>query len=167
LIAVCDWQASFVTLPGHVNDNGVSGVTVKLAEQVLLAWQVVPSVSVQVTVMVPPQADGACFPAVSAVSLALHPPPEVTLANQVANWPLTLSCDSQVGSIRLPGQVRAKGISGATLKVAEHVLIPWQPLGPSVNVHVTVMSFPPQAKWGANLLKPNVSATSEALHPPV
>jgi hypothetical protein len=63
----------------------VSGVTVKLAEQVLLGWQVVPSVSVHITIVVPPQAEGAPLPAVSALNLALHPPPDVTPASHAAN----------------------------------------------------------------------------------
>jgi hypothetical protein len=85
LTVACDSQDGLVVLPGHVNVKGVSGVTVKVAEQVLVAWQVVPSVKVQITIVVPPQADGAPFPAVSAESVALHPPPELTPANQAAN----------------------------------------------------------------------------------
>jgi hypothetical protein len=68
-----------------VRVKAVSGVTLNVAEQVLVAWHVVPSVRVQITVVVPPQAEGAPLPAVSAESIALQPPPELTPANQAAN----------------------------------------------------------------------------------
>ena len=44
-----------VRLPGQISDGIGAGVTVKVAKQVLVAWQVVPSVKVQITVVLPPQ----------------------------------------------------------------------------------------------------------------
>jgi hypothetical protein len=67
-------HAGKVKLPGQTNEVDVAGVIVKVAEQVLVAWQVVPSVSVQITVVLPPQARGTPLPAVSALSVAPHPP---------------------------------------------------------------------------------------------
>ena len=58
----------------------MASVTVKVAEQVTLAPQVL--VTVQVTVVVPPQARGA--PALLFVILAPQPPLKVVVANQVA-----------------------------------------------------------------------------------
>ena len=78
-------------LPGQVSAKVVSGVTVKVAEQVLVAWQVVPSAKVQITVVLPPQAEGAPLPAVSAESVALHPPLEVTPASHAANSAFTVA----------------------------------------------------------------------------
>jgi hypothetical protein len=46
---------------------------------------VVPSVSVQVTVILPPHDDGMALPGVSAVSIVPQPPPDVTPAIQFAN----------------------------------------------------------------------------------
>ena len=63
--------------------TGVASVTVKVAEQVTLAPQVL--VTVQVTVVVPPQAFGATGVAGLVVIAALQPPLKVVVANQLAN----------------------------------------------------------------------------------
>jgi hypothetical protein len=76
LTVACDSQLGSVWLAGQLNVMAISGVTVNVAEQVLAGWQVVPSVSVHIIVVLPPQAEGARWSVlVSTVRAALHPPP--------------------------------------------------------------------------------------------
>jgi len=135
-----------------------------VAEQVCVAWQFVPSLNVQVTVVLPPHADGAPLPAVSALIVALHPPLYVTPLSHVANSALTVDWLWHEGSVWLPGQlnVRAVVVSLVTVKLAEQVCVAWQ-FVPSVRVQITVV-LPPHAD-GAPL--PAVSALIVALHPPL
>ena len=78
----CVKQAAVVVFTGHVNDTTGGAVTVNVA------WQVVVNgahmlVYVNVTVVEPPQADGA--PVLSLVKTPLQPPLADAVANQAAN----------------------------------------------------------------------------------
>ena len=87
-MAACVWQAATVVAVGQIITNGVSEATVKVAWQVWVAWQV--ELSVKVTVVEPPQNDGASV--LSLVKTALHPPEKLAVANHAANWASTASC---------------------------------------------------------------------------
>jgi len=78
-IEACDWHATSVVFDGHVKTTDVASTTVKVAEQVLGASQ--SDVTVQVTVFVPPQAEGA--PVLLLVNTGLQPPEVVVSDNQL------------------------------------------------------------------------------------
>ena len=69
-----------MTFTGQVSTTVAGAVTVNMAEQVLLGSQV--EVTVQVTVLEPPQAGGALPPLFERA--ALHPPLKVAEDSQVA-----------------------------------------------------------------------------------
>lgn len=68
--------------------TGGAGLTVNVAEQVFGASQSL--VTVNVTVVVPPQANGA--PVLLLVNTGLQPPVAETVANQMANLELMAAC---------------------------------------------------------------------------
>jgi hypothetical protein len=77
-----------VTFDGQVNTTAGALVTANVAEHVLLGSQEL--VTVNVTVAVPPQANGA--EALLLEIAALHPPLNVAVVNQVANFALMAAC---------------------------------------------------------------------------
>jgi type IV pilus biogenesis protein CpaD/CtpE len=78
----CVKQAAVVLFTGQVNDTTDAAVTVNVAEQVSVNGSHV-LVYVNVTVVEPPQADGA--PVLSLVMTTLQPPVDDAVANQSAN----------------------------------------------------------------------------------
>jgi len=86
---------------GQVNDGGGAAVTVKVAWQVWGDWH--SELSVKVTVVEPPQKDGA--PVLLLVKTALHPPEKLAVANHAANWALTAAWVWQAATVVLVGQV--------------------------------------------------------------
>jgi hypothetical protein len=95
------WQTGLMSGLGQVSDGGGAAVTVKVAWQVIGAWQSV--VSVKVTVVEPPQKDGG--PVLLLVITPLQPPEKLAVANQAANWPLTAAWVWQAATVVLVGQV--------------------------------------------------------------
>jgi hypothetical protein len=87
-IAACVWQAASVTLDGHVRTTAGAVVTANVAEHVLFGSQEL--VTVNVTVAVPPHAIGA--PVLLLEIVALQPPLNVAVVNQVANLALIAAC---------------------------------------------------------------------------
>jgi hypothetical protein len=69
---------------------------------------------VKVTVVDPPEADGA--PVLLLVSTPLHPPLAVAVANQVLNWVLMADCVCPAPMVVFVGQFSTTG--GGTVKVA-------------------------------------------------
>ena len=78
----CVKQAAVAVFTGQVNDTTGGAVTVNVAEQVAVNGSQV-LVYVNVTVVEPPQADGA--PVLSLVMTTLQPPLDDAVANQAAN----------------------------------------------------------------------------------
>jgi hypothetical protein len=78
----CVKQAAVEVFTGQVNDTTDGAVTVNVAEQVVVNGSQV-LVYVNITVVEPPQADGA--PVLSLVMTPLQPPLADTVANQAAN----------------------------------------------------------------------------------
>ena len=70
-------------------------MTVNTAEQVSFAWQL--EVTVQVTVVEPPQAGGA--PVLLFDILALHPPEVLAVASQLVKAVLMAACVWQAASV--------------------------------------------------------------------
>ena len=87
--AACVWQGPVVVLTGQVSTTVGGAVTVKVAWQVELKGAQV-LVYVNVTVVVPPQLEGA--PVLSFVKTPLQPPVAVAVANQAAKAALTAAC---------------------------------------------------------------------------
>ena len=78
----CVKQDAVEVFTGHVSDITVGAVTVNVAEHVLINGSHV-LVYVNVTVVAPPQADGA--PVLSFVKTPLQPPLADAVANHAAN----------------------------------------------------------------------------------
>jgi len=78
----CVKQAAVEVFTGQVNDTTGGPVTVKVAEQVAVNGSQL-LVYVNVTVVEPPQEDGA--PVLSLVMTTLQPPVDDAVANQAAN----------------------------------------------------------------------------------
>lgn len=115
----------------------MAAVTVKLAEQVFGASQLL--VAVNVTVVAPPQAEGA--PPLLLLMLTLQPPIELTEFNQLLNFVLMAVCVWHAASVTLTGQMSVKRGAPLTANTAEQVLF-----GSQVEVTVQVTVFePPQA----------------------
>ena len=113
--AACVWQAAVVVFVGQVSTTVGAAATVKIA------WQVVVNgaqelVRVNVTVVDPPQADGA--PVLLLVKPPLQPPLAVAVANQVANCAFTAACVWQAAAVVFVGQVKTTGGAVGTVKVA-------------------------------------------------
>jgi hypothetical protein len=83
-IADCCWQEASVTLTAQLSTTAGAEVTVKDAVQVFGASQEL--VTVNVTVVDPPHAAGATVELFDSV--ALHPPVNVVVFNQVVNLEL-------------------------------------------------------------------------------
>jgi hypothetical protein len=79
----CVKQAAVLVGTGHVNDTTDGADTVNVAEHVLVNGSQV-LVYVNVTVVAPPQADGA--PVLSFVNTPLQPPLADAVANHAVNW---------------------------------------------------------------------------------
>jgi hypothetical protein len=90
LMAACVWHAASVWSGAQVKMTGGAGVTVKVFVQVCGTAQLV--VYVQVTVVLPPQADGATGAAGVVVSTPLQPPLAVVEASHVAKAVLMAAC---------------------------------------------------------------------------
>lgn len=131
-------------MAGQVITTAGAAVTAKVAEQVLFGSQEL--VTVKVTVAVPPQAEGA--PLLLFEIVALHPPENVAVANQVLNFALMAAWVWQAASVTLEGQVKTTAGAVVTAKVAEQVFGESHEL---VTVNVTVV-VPPQAKGAPVLL---------------
>ena len=69
-----------------------------------------------ITVVEPPQADGA--PVLLLVNTPLHPPVAVAVANHVAKALFTAACVWQAAVVVFVGQVSTIGGADATVKVA-------------------------------------------------
>jgi hypothetical protein len=153
LIVACVWQAASVTLAGQVKVTAGAAVTVNVAEHVLGPSQEL--VTVNVTVVEPPQAGGA--PELLLEMAALQPPLKVAVASHVVNLELIVACVWQAASVTLAGHVKVTAGAAVTVNVAEQVTGPSQEL---VTVNVTVVE-PPQAGGAPALLFERA-----ALHPP-
>lgn len=114
--------------------------TVKVRVQVIVGWQAL--VTVNVTVAVPPQADGG--PVLLLVNTALHPPEMVASLNQSLYMLVMAGCDWQAISTTLVGQVKTTLSAGATVNVEEHAA---ELLQSSVAVKLIVV-VPPQILGG-------------------
>jgi hypothetical protein len=79
------WQTGLMSGLGQVSDGGGAAVTVKVAWPLLPGPQ--PLVTVKVTVVEPPQAEGA--PVLLLVRTALQPPVKLAVASQFAKAVLT------------------------------------------------------------------------------
>ena len=124
-------------LLGQVNTTGGAVVTVKLATQVLVVSQ--SEVTVNVTEVVPPQANGA--PVLLFVNIGLHPPVSETEASQLLNFVFMVACVWHSNSVVFEGQVKTTGGALVTVNVATQVLGASQS---DVTVNVTLVD-PPQA----------------------
>jgi hypothetical protein len=153
-MAACVWQAASVTLAGQVKVTAGAAVTVNVAIQVFGLSQEL--VTVQVTVATPPHAGGA--PELLLEMAALHPPENVAVDNQVANFASMAAWVWQDASVTLTGHVNETAGAAVTVNVAVQVLGPSQEL---VTVNVTVAA-PPQA-FGA----PELLLEMAALQPPL
>ena len=135
LIAAWDWQAAAVVFVGQISTTVGAAATVKVA------WQVVPLetgetgapfcpvglgaqlfVYVKVTVVEPPQAEGA--PTLLLVKTPLQPPLADAVANQVEKAELIAACDWQAAAVVFVGQVSTTVGAAATVNVAWKVLPP-------------------------------------------
>jgi len=116
-------------------------ITVNTAAQVTLGSQ--EEVTVQVTVVDPPQAGGAT-PALF-VKFALHPPDELAEASQVAKAASMAAWVWQAGSVWLAGQLSTTAGASSTVNTAEQLTSGSQE---EVTVQVTVLD-PPQASGAA------------------
>ena len=105
------WQTGLIRGVGQASEGAGAFGTVKVAWQVLEAWQA--DVTVKVTVVLPPQKDGA--PVLLFVNTPLHPPVNVAVANQVLNAALTAACVWQAVVVVFTGQVSTTG--GSTVQV--------------------------------------------------
>ena len=153
-MAACVWHAASTAVEGHVSTTAGAAVTVNEAEQVIGPSHEL--VTVNVTVVEPPQAKGA--PLLLLEITAKQPPVNVAEFNQVVNLASITACVWQAASVTLDAQLRFTNGAAATLNVAEHVLLASQVL---VTVNVTVF-VPPQAE-GAPLLLLDIVA----LQPPL
>ena len=118
--AACVWPEAVVVLVGQVNTTVGAAATVKVA------WQVVvngaqPLVYVNVTVVEPPQADGA--PVLLLVNTPLQPPLADTVASHAANAAFTAACVWQAAVVVLVGHVNTTVGAAATVKVAWQVVV--------------------------------------------
>jgi hypothetical protein len=104
-------------------------------------------VYVKVTVVDPPQADGA--PVLLLVKPPLQPPLAVAVANQVAKAVFTAACVWQAAVVVFVGQVKTTGGAVGTVNVAWQVVVSGAQL--LVYVKVTVVD-PPQAAGAPVLL---------------
>jgi hypothetical protein len=132
-----------VTFDGQVRTTAGAVVTVKVAEQVFGASHVL--VTVNVTVVEPPQAGGA--PLLLLVIALLQPPVKLAVASHVANFALIDACVWQAASVAFAGQVMDTA-ELCTVNVAVQVLGASHEL---VTVNVTV-AVPPQADGAPELL---------------
>ena len=96
---------------GQVSDGGGAAVTVKVAWQVCTGWQAV--VSVKVTVVEPPQKEGATV--LLLVIAPLQPPVKLAVANHAENWEFTAACVWQAATVVLVGQVKVA--AGSTVQL--------------------------------------------------
>jgi hypothetical protein len=76
---------------------------------------------VKVTVVLPPQADGA--PVLLFVNAPLQPPEAVAVASQVLKAVFTAACVWQAAVVVFTGQVSTTVGGAATEKVAVHVVV--------------------------------------------
>ena len=154
--AACVWQTAVVVFTGHVN------TTVAGAGTVNVAWQVVVNgaqvlVYVNVTVVEPPQLDGA--PVLLFVNTPLHPPLADAVASHAAKAVFTAACVRQTGVVVFTGQVNTTVAGAGTVNVAWQVVIN----GAQVLVYVNVTVVEPPQLDGA----PVLLFVSTPLHPPL
>jgi hypothetical protein len=147
---------------GLIRGFGQVSVGVGAFETVKVAWQVVvvgvqELVYVKVTVVDPPQADGA--PVLLLVKTPLQPPLALTVANQVEKAIFTAACVWQAAAVVFVGQVKTTVGAAGTVNVAWQVVVS----GAQVLVYekVTVVD-PPQAAGAPVLL-----LVKTPLQPPV
>jgi ATP-dependent protease HslVU (ClpYQ) peptidase subunit len=150
------WQAATLVLAGQVKVTLGALVTVKVAEQVLSASQEL--VSVHVTVLLPPQADGPVVPPLR-IRAGLQPPLVLAVSIHATYAASTCACVWQAATVVLAGQVKVTLGAVVTVNVAEQVLGVSQEL---VTVQVTVL-LPPHA---AGPLVPPLCERA-ALQPPL
>jgi hypothetical protein len=155
LTAAWVWQDATVVLLGQTNDTVGAAVTVKLALQVVVVGAQL-LVYVKVTVVVPPQAEGA--PVLLLLLAPLHPPLELAVASHAVNCALTAVWVWQDATVVLAGHTRDTVGAAVTVKLALAVEFAAQEL---VAVHVTVTD-PPQADGAPVLL-----LVTDKLHPPL
>jgi hypothetical protein len=139
---------------GQVSTTG-DALTVKVRVQVAVAPQLL--VTLKVTVLLPPQADGAA-PTLSLESTALQPPVKVAEASQLAYLVSMAACVWQAASVMLAGQFSVTGRALLTVNERVQVCVAWQLL---VTVKVTE-TVPPQANGAPVLL-----FEKTALQPPL
>ena len=110
----CVWHDATVVVAGPVKLTRGAGVTVKVALVVCGVWQLL--VTVKVTVVAPPQADGA--PVLLLVNIGLQPPLVIAVANHAANSVFTDACVWQLGAVMLAGPVKLTRGAAGTVKVS-------------------------------------------------
>jgi hypothetical protein len=115
-------------------------------------------VYVNVTVVEPPQEDGA--PVLLFVNALLQPPLAVAVANHAAKAAFIDVCDWQAAVVVFTGQVNVTADAAGTVNVAWQVVVNGAQL--LVYVNVTVLEPPVQAVGAPVLLLDKI-----ALHPPL
>ena len=113
-IADCDWHEASVTSDGAVRLTAGAAVTVKVLVHVITGTQLL--VYVQVTVALPPQAEGAVGVAGFLVSMPLQPPLAVTVANHAVNLASIADCDWHEASVTSLAQFNVPAVA-VTLNV--------------------------------------------------
>ena len=115
----------------------MQAVTVNVEEHIFGASQSL--VAVQVTVVLPPNADGGKGVTGVVVSTVLQPPETDTVASQLEKAVFIAICVWQAGSITGEGQMRETEEGATTVIVRDCVLVRMQA---SVYVHVSVNISP-------------------------
>ena len=110
LMAACVCPKASNWLVGQFSTTVGGAATVKVAWQV---WLPQLLLLVNVTVVLPPQAEGA--PVLLLVMVLPQPPLPLAVANHVANAALTAACVWQAAVVVLVGQVMVTGSVGDTV----------------------------------------------------
>jgi hypothetical protein len=119
LMAACVWPKASVWFVGQVSDTVGAAATVKVACPLLPGPQ--PLVTVKVTVVEPPQAEGA--PVLLLVRTALQPPVKLAVASQFAKAVLTAAWVWQAGVVMFTGIVRDAPWGTVQVNVLVQVLV--------------------------------------------
>lgn len=116
-VFTCAWvrHGLIVVFTGQVSTTGGAAVTVKVAVQVVVNGAQV-LVYVKVTVVEPPQMDGA--PWLLFVSAPLHPPLAVAVASHAAKAAFTWACVWHAAVVVFIGQVSTTVAGAVTVNVA-------------------------------------------------
>jgi hypothetical protein len=117
LTSPVDWQAASVTSAGQFKTAVGAAVTVKVRVQVAATPQL--DMAVNITVLDPPQANGA--PELLLVNVALQPPVTLAEANQALYLDMMSAVDWQAASVTSAGQFKLT--TGAVVTVNVRVQV--------------------------------------------